>query len=72
MVKIVTINRLTEKDEIKVYFDKIGDTWQIKTEPYNMVIEDSVGEMLDDIDVWDFDYLREIIGYVVTNVATGL
>lgn len=72
MIKIITIKRETEEDKIKVFFDKFDDEWQVKTEPYNMVIEDAVGNMLDDINKWDYEYLKEAIVFEETNVAAGL
>ena len=72
MIKIITIKRETEEDKIKVFFDKFDDEWHVKTEPYNMVIEDAVGNMLDDINMWDYEYLKEAIVFEETNVAVGL
>lgn len=72
MIKIITIKRETEEEKIKVLFGKIDDEWQVKTEPYNMVIEDAVGNMLDDIGKWDYEYLKEAIVFEETNVAVGL
>ena len=73
MIKIVTIIRSNEeKDEAKVHFDKIGDYWEVKTEPYNMVVEDSVNDMLEDIGEWDINYLKECVGSNISMVATGL
>lgn len=73
MIKIVTIVRSNEeKVEVKVHFDKIGDYWEVKTEPYNMVVEDSVSDMLEDIGEWDINYLKEIVGINISMVATGL
>ena len=72
MIKTITIKRETEEEKIKVLFGKIDDEWQVKTEPYNMVIEDAVSNMLDDIGKWDYEYLKEAIVFEETNVAVGL
>ena len=72
MIKTITIRRETEEEKIKVLFGKIDGEWQVKTEPYNMVIEDAIGNMLDDIGEWDYHYLKEAIMFEETNVAVEL
>lgn len=72
MIKTIKINRDTEVELIKVLFGKLDGDWQVKTEPYNMVIEDAVGNMLDDIGEFDFEYLKEAISSEITNVSVGL
>lgn len=73
MIKTLIINREDEKEEIKILFGKIDEEWEVKTEPFNMVIEDSVHEMLVDIGCYDFEYLKESIkqnqtGYCITSL----
>lgn len=72
MIKTINILRGSNTDQVKVLFGKIGDYWEVKTEPYNMVIEDSVSDMLEDIGEWDIDYLKECVGSNISMVATGL
>ena len=72
MTKTITIKRGNEEDKVKVLFGKIDGEFQVKTEPYKMVIEDAVGNMLDDIGHWDYEYLKETIVFEQTNVAVGL
>lgn len=72
MTKTITIKRDNEEEKIKVLFGKIDGEFQVKTEPYNMVIEDAVGNMLYDIGYWDYQYLKEAIVFEETNVAVGL
>ncbi len=72
MIKTVKIKRADEIETIKVLFGKIDDDWQVKTEPYNMVVEDAVGNMLDDIGEFDFEYLKEALVFELTLVSSGL
>lgn len=71
MTKTITIKREIEDEKIKVFFGKIDGEWQAKTEPYNMVIEDSVLDMILDIGMWDFNYLKEVVADNNTNVAAS-
>ena len=72
MVKTVVINRNDEKETIKVFFGKIDGEWEVKTEPFNMVVEDAVGNMLYDINKFDYDYLKESISSEISLVSVGL
>ena len=72
MIKTIVINRTDEKETIKVFFAKIDDEWEVKTEPYNMVVEDAVGNMLHDINRFDHDYLKESISSEISLVSVGL
>lgn len=76
MVKIVTINRgcskQEEKEKVKVYYEKVRDQWEVITIPQNTLLEDSVADMLDDINQWDFDYLKEVLGDNYTFSVTSL
>jgi hypothetical protein len=72
MIKTVKIKRADEIERIKVLFGKIDGEFQVKTEPYNMVVEDAVGNMLDDIGEFDFEYLKEALVFELTLVSSGL
>lgn len=76
MYKIVTIHRgqgkQEEKEEVKVHYDKVGDYWEVTTIPQNLILEDSIAEMLEDIGEWRLEYLKEVLGDNCTFGATSL
>ena len=72
MIKTVVINRKDEKETIRIFFGKIDGEWEVKTIPFNMVVEDAVGNMLYDINMFDYDYLKESISSEISLVSVGL
>ena len=61
MIETLRIIRENETDEVKIWFQKVGDYWEVNSEPKNLTIEDSVLEMLEDINKWDIKYLKEVL-----------
>lgn len=61
MIEILRIIRENETEEVKIWFQKVGDYWEVNSEPKNLTIEDSVLEMLEDINKWDIKYLKEVL-----------
>lgn len=61
MIETLRIIRENETEEVKIWFQKVGDYWEVNSEPKNLTIEDSVLEMLEDINKWDIKYLKEVL-----------
>lgn len=61
MIETLRIIRENEAEEVKIWFQKVGDYWEVNSEPKNLTIEDSVLEMLEDINKWDIKYLKEVL-----------
>ena len=61
MIETLRIIRENETEEVKIWFQKVGDYWEVNSEPKNLTIKDSVLEMLEDINKWDIKYLKEVL-----------
>ena len=70
MIETLRIIRENETEEVKIWFQKVGDYWEVNSEPKNLTIEDSVLEMLEDINKWDIKYLKEVLKDNNTFAAT--